>query len=425
MPVLLKIIFIFALILALNRLRVHLGFCLLAGSLVLGVWMELAPLQLFNSVFYSLVSFQTVSLILIVGLILVVSRLMKESGHLDRIVMTFGKISRDDRTTASFMPALIGLLPMPGGALFSAPMVETALGEHSMKAEERTAVNYWFRHIWEYWWPLYPGVVLAVALLEVETWRFMAMMAPMTLVTVFSGIIFILRPLEDKSSQKPNGFSWNDLKSFVWEIMPILIVVIVIIAIGGVSGFLALMGIKLELPGTFSILPGLAASILWVCIANHLPSWELRKAFCNKDILPMLFLIASIMIFKGVMTDSGAVLVIREELVAYRIPVILIILIMPFLSGFVTGIAFGFVGASFPIIIPMFQASGLFDYLSYAAVAYSFGYMGMMLSPIHLCFLVTKDYFGASLLGTYRYLFRPALSVMTTAIAIFTATRFF
>ena len=387
--------------------------------------MELAPLQLFKSIFYSLASLQTISLILIVGFILIVSRLMKESGHLDRIVASFRRLSRDDRTIGSVMPALIGLLPMPGGALFSAPMVETAFSDHSMTGEERTAVNYWFRHIWEYWWPLYPGVVLAVALLEVETWRFMAVMAPMTLVTVLSGVIFILKPLENKASHETQGFSWMDIKGFLWEIMPILIVVIVIIAIGGLTGFLGLIGISIGVPGTFSILPGLATSILWVCIANRLSFREFRKAFWNRDIPPMLFLIVAIMIFKGIMTDSGAVLLIREELVAYRVPAILIILIMPFLSGFVTGIAFGFVGASFPIIIPLFQTSGLFDYLSYAAVAYSFGYMGMMLSPIHLCFLVTKDYFGASLLGSYRYLLKPALAVMATAVAIFLLTRGF
>jgi len=425
MPALFKIICVFGLILALNRLRIRLSLCLLAGSILLGFWMKLAPARLVESVFYSLGSLQTISLILIVGSILIASRLMKESGHLDRIVASFGRLSRDDRTTGSVMPALIGLLPMPGGALFSAPMVETAFSEHSMTGEERTAVNYWFRHIWEYWWPLYPGVVLAVALLEVDTWRFMAVMAPMTLVTVLSGIIFILKPLGKKSSHMKQDFSWLDIKAFLWEIMPILVVVIVIVAMGGLTGLLALMGIKIGVPGTFSILPGLAASILWVCIANRVSFGELCKAFWNRDIPPMLLLIVAIMIFKGVITDSGAVLLIREELVAYRIPVILIILIMPFLSGFVTGVAFGFVGASFPIIIPLFQSSGTFDYLSYAALAYSFGYMGMMLSPIHLCFLVTKDYFRASLLGSYRYLLMPALTVMTAALAIFLTTRLF
>ena len=139
----------------------------------------------------------------------------------------------------------------------------------------------------------------------------------------------------------------------------------------------------------------------------------------EKGILSMLLLVASIMIFEGVMMDSRAVMEIRNELMAYRIPVGLIILVMPFLSGMITGIAVGFVGTSFPLIIPLFHSPDTFRYLLWAALAYTFGYMGMMLSPVHLCFLVTKDYFKAGLLDSYRYFLLPALTVMLSALALF------
>ena len=99
------------------------------------------------------------------------------------------------------------------------------------------------------------------------------------------------------------------------------------------------------------------------------------------------------------MKDSRAVVDIRTELMTYRIPMLLVIVIMPFLSGLITGIGIGFVGTSFPLVIPLFPPTPLFNFLSYAALAYVFGFMGMMLSPVHLCFLVTKDYFKAGLLG--------------------------
>jgi len=77
------------------------------------------------------------------------------------------------------------------------------------------------------------------------------------------------------------------------------------------------------------------------------------------------------------------------------------------------------VGASFPLIIPLFPASSTVEYLAYAAVAYSFGYMGMMLSPVHLCFLVTKDYFKASLMRSYRPLILPVVTVLISALILF------
>jgi len=57
--------------------------------------------------------------------------------------------------------------------------------------------------------------------------------------------------------------------------------------------------------------------------------------------------------------------------------------------------------------------------MSCAALAYTFGYMGMMLSPVHLCFLVTKDYYKANLLKCYRHVLWPALTVMGTVVFIF------
>jgi integral membrane protein (TIGR00529 family) len=418
-----KVLSVFGLILVLNRLKIELSIALLSGSLILGIWMNLGPRRLLESGLGSLTDLQTISLIMIVGIILLMSRLMQKTGHLDRIVASFSALSKDPRVAGSVMPALIGLLPMPGGALFSAPMVDTALCKNKMSREEKTAVNYWFRHIWEYWWPLYPGVVLAVALLKVEVWRFMAVMIPMTLVSVFAGTFFILRPLGRTQETSGRIFSSKDIRGFLWEIMPILIVVGIILALGGLTGLLGVIGIRTRIPGSVSILPGLVASTVWICFVNRIKMKTVFHEATSKGILPMLILVASIMVFKGIMNDSKAVIQIRDELLAYRIPIIMVILLMPFLSGLITGIAIGFVGTSFPLIIPMLPAPDLFTYLSWAALAYTFGYMGMMLSPVHLCFLVTKDYFKAGLARSYRYLFLPVVAVMVTALLLFIATR--
>jgi len=366
---------------------------------------------------------QTVSLILIVGLIMVMSRLMKESGHMDRLVRSFAPLSKDPRTVGSFMAALIGLLPMPGGALFSAPMVETCMAAQSVTSEQKTLLNYWFRHVWEYWWPLYPGVVLAIALLKVETWAYMAVMAPMSLISLMVGVIFIFRPMKEIERTEGAGFTWTGIRAFLWESMPILIVVLVIMAMAGLVRFLGLFGYPVRISGALSILPGLLVSLIWICAVNRTSIGQLKSALIDRGILPMLFLLLAIMVFQGVLIESRAALEIRNELMAYRVPVILIVLVMPFLSGLITGIAIGFVGTSFPLVVPMLPAAHPFEYLSYAALAYTFGYMGMMLSPVHLCFLVTKDYYKASLLKSYRHLLLPALSVMAIVLALFLITR--
>ncbi|MFC1868325.1 DUF401 family protein [Thermodesulfobacteriota bacterium] len=422
-PALVKIFVVFGIILILNRLHLHVALSLLIGALVLGLWMGLGPVDLFVSARESISRMQTISLLLIVELIMVMSSLMEKSGHMARLVKSFTSLSRDGRTVGSVMSALIGLLPMPGGALFSAPMVEASLSEISATNEQKSALNYWFRHLWEYWWPLYPGVILVVALLEIKTWHFMVLMAPMTLVSVIAGLFFILRPMGKSEDYNEGSISLSGVKRFIWEMMPILIVIFFIAAFTGLVSILDLMGFSFKVPTLLPILPGLIISIIWVCYVNDTPLSQLKSAITSKGNLIMLFLIIAVMIFKGVMGDSGAVVLIRDELMTHKIPLILLILIMPFLSGFILGIAVGFVGASFPLIIPLFQTPDNLEYLLFAGLAYTFGYMGMMLSPVHLCLLVNKNYFKTGLLNTYRHIIMPVLTVLATAVLLFVIIR--
>jgi uncharacterized protein len=418
-PALLKVLIVFGLVLSLNRFRLQLSLSLIIGALVLGLWMGMAPFHWLEEAFLSMIRFQTVSLALIVGLILVLSRIMDGAGQMQRLVESFTRLTRDPRTIGSVMTAMIGLLPMPGGALFSAPLVETSLSGKKVSPEQKTLLNYWFRHVWEYWWPLYPGVVLAVALLKVETWVYILFMAPLTLISVFAGVVFILRPMGKIEINGTGSFSWGAFRGFVWEMMPILIVIVLIALTAGVTATLGFLGIHVKVSGAVSILPALLAAIVWVCRVNHLPGAKIQSAFMDRTILPMLYLVLAIMVFQGTLTESQAVMKIRDELAENNVPLILVIALMPFLSGFITGIAVGFVGLSFPLVIPMFPPSPFFDYMACAALAFTFGYMGMMLSPVHLCFLVTKDFYRASLLKSYPRLLLSALTVMAAVVILF------
>jgi len=400
-------------------MRLHLSLSLFTGSVVLAFWMGLGAYPLTGVVLTSATSLQTIGILLIVWLIMVMSKIMKEAGQMDRLVASFSRLSGDPRTVGSVMTALIGLLPMPGGALFSAPMVDASLARLPVNKEQKTIINYWFRHIWEYWWPIFPGVILALALLKVETWIYISSMAPVTIISIGAGVLFILRPIRHTGQEETRQVSWRAFGSFLREILPILIIIFFILFQAALREVLAMVGVSFALPGALSILPGLVAALIWVAASNHLPGYRIRAALLDQGSVSILLLIVAIMIFQGVLKESQAALQIRSELFAYRIPISLVMMILPFLAGFVTGIAVGFVGTSFPLIIPMFPENSLAGYLSSAALAFTFGFMGMMLSPVHLCFLVTKDYYGASLIKSYRYLLLPALTVMATVAGIF------
>ncbi|MBW2322185.1 MAG: DUF401 family protein [Deltaproteobacteria bacterium] len=389
LPALVNVFLAFSLILIAHRLKIHLSLGFFMGAIMLGLLMGLPPQTILAGVIKSILNSMVLSLIMIVALILVLSQLMSQSGQLGRIVTSFTHATSNTRIVTAFMPALIGLLPMPGGALFSAPMVRAASESSGLDANLKTTINYWFRHIWECWWPLYPGVILAVSLLGVQTWRFVLFQAPLTIFAVTAGFFFLLRQIPKTRPSDNKGFgtsgSWM---LFLKEARPIILV---ILAIPGVALFEWIFGV--DLLGVTSVFLGLSLCLLWVIGQNSIPPIQVFRTALNKSIPSMLFLILGIMAFKGILIESLAVEKIHAELIHYGISPLIVILVLPFLSGFFTGIAIGFVGASFPLVVPLLAHCQGVDYMSHALLAYASGFMGMMLSPVHICLLVTRDYF--------------------------------
>jgi hypothetical protein len=119
--------------------------------------------------------------------------------------------------------------------------------------------------------------------------------------------------------------------------------------------------------------------------------------------------------------SAGSTLVslMRDEMIGMGIPIILVIIGVPLISGMVTGVAFAFVGASFPLVFALLGPSPGFNVLASTTVlAYVSGYVGMILSPIHVCFVITLAYFKTSLFRVYPFLLGPLLFVFVAGVVL-------
>jgi hypothetical protein len=95
--------------------------------------------------------------------------------------------------------------------------------------------------------------------------------------------------------------------------------------------------------------------------------------------------------------------------------VVLVLMVLPFVIGISTGITMAYVGITFPILLPFFDGV---DYPMVAyMLAYAGGYAGVMLSPVHLCLVLTTEYFKADLGAVYREVIKPMAAVLLVALA--------
>jgi len=417
----------FALILLLVRLRVPLALAIVAGAVLLGLGAGMPPAAVGREAVLGALRPLALAVLLAVVLLLTISELMQRSGGMEEIVALARASLRRPTLTLAALPALIGLLPMPGGALFSAPLVASAAGGGRASGELLSAINYWYRHVWEYWFPLYPGVILAMTLTGSSLSAFAAFQLPMSLVMAAAGLPLLRRASATlpAAGRPPAGASTGRLARATASIWIVLVVWAPVSAalrlVGAGHGGSALAETVIRF---LPIVAGLLASLAWTAAAQRLAAPAALATVARKLCSPLAGLVASIMVFQHLLERSGLPPRIAAEMTAQHLPAVLVVVLLPFIAGLVTGVAFGFVGASFPIVIGLVAALPAAPALRpFAVLAYACGHLGMMASPIHLCYVVSNRYFGTPFGPVYRHLWLPLLLTATGAAAYFLLLR--
>lgn len=397
-----KLLGVVGLIVFLIRKKWNLGYIMIFASLLLGVLFRLKVKDIILNVVLAIIDSMTLKLFGIIVLVFLLSGVLRKIESLRDIVDSLQKLVKDHRLILAFIPAFLGLIPMPAGAMFSAPMVNEVASRMNLQAEEKTFINYWFRHIWELIWPLYPSIILFSALLEVEIREIVKVQFPLTIALFIIGLVWeqrnIKRNIIENTNKKDVFFNMKKLFLGTW---PILLIVVFVLFV------------KLDFLISLSIV------ILSLILLNR---YKIKvkdiKDIIKSDLdLNILFLIAGIMIFKRMLEATGIIIIIPEFFTGLGIPRLVVLFIIPFLVGILTGISSATVGICFPVLLPFMVVQNEVN-LNYAMFAYVGAYIGMMISPVHLCLVVTKDYFKADLAKIYKLLALPLLIIILFALIL-------
>lgn len=413
----LKILSTFILILVCIRLKLGLWLSVLGGALSIallfglgaGEWLQVSVAALGKEKFLFLVS--------IVGLILILSDGLERSGQSQRLMDALSGYLHDNRLRLIFFPALIGLLPMPGGAVFSAPMVKAVSADMPIQNIDRAIINYWFRHVWELAWPLYPGIILTVALAEIPLSAFISKSWPGVVAMFLFGWLFLLRP-----ATRGKYFSENtvdvtkerNIKRVLKEATPLLIAIVGAI---GLESILARFAH--HIPFEWGVLAALCVAAMSVMMQNNLRGDYLVHILTKKSLWSMLAVIAAIFIFKDTMQAAGVVEAMAEAS-GEKSALFAAAILLPFLVGMVSGINVAFVGATFPLLLGLLEIMHLqHQSVPYLILATFSGFTGVMISPIHICFMLTCEYFATDLVATWKKLVLPCTGFALTGIGLF------
>lgn len=421
-----KVLFAFGVMLAGLRLRQPLWLSVLAGGLVLALsfhmplaqWAQVAALSMFQR--------ETIFLVLILALILFLSEVLEKSGQTRRLMQAATGFLTDPKLRLAFFPALVGFLPMPGGAVFSAPLVRDMADDLGLHRRDTALVNYWFRHLWELCWPLYPGIILTSSLAGVPLARLIAYTCPCILLCMLLGWRFIMRPATAHlGGARQQERIPRNIRAALTEGLPMLIAICC-----GLGFEVGMTFLAPDLPFELGIMAALVLAIACALIQNRVGPGFVAGVLTDRELYRLVALVVSVLVFKDVLQASGAV----EQLARVASgpgALFALTLGLPFLVGLISGITVAFVGATFPIILGVLHNLGattgaeipLMPYLTLGLFA---GFTGVMVSPLHVCFILSCQFFGADIGPAWRRLLIPCGLLLACGIAwFFVLTRLF
>jgi hypothetical protein len=392
---LLKILGVFFVLALLTFKKVSLWISLLITTVLLGLLFHVPIGRIAMDLLSSAVDGKTLLLLGALVSILFFSNLLKETGRLNKILEGFSHLLKDARVVVALLPAIIGLMPVVGGALLSAPMVVPGCDELRLSQERRTFINYWFRHVWEFVLPTYPALILAATLMGIPLRKLCWINLPFTPVAILSGILIgywgVSKPVrEEDPSERISG----------WELFKNMFPLIL--------GLLLVVGFKVEIAYAFGV------TILGMIVFYRIGRHKVLKGFKESIGIELLLAVTIVMGFKKVLESSQAISSVSATLSSSGVPNWLIAMLVPLLVGVLTGFTVTPIAIGFPILIPLLHQDPNFYY--YMGAGFVSGICGVLLSPFHPCLVLTKEFFHADWRGVYRLVSIPVASLLAVAL---------
>jgi integral membrane protein (TIGR00529 family) len=384
-----KLFSVLALISYLLRKKFRIGSVLLAASALLALLYVMSPHRISMAIAAAVTNQVTIKLTLSLTLIRVIELLLRENNVLRGMMEASKSLFRNRKLIIISMPLLIGMLPSLGGAYFSAPMVEESTKGLKMSKEEKGFINFWFRHPWEFALPLYPGLLLASAISGMQLRALILANLVYAVTMLITGFIFSMKGTSETIDTA--RVSREGLLSFLPITSIILLVVLFNVEL---QMALLLLSVALFLYYRYSV------SRIFSAIRHGLS-------------LDVVLLILGVMLFKELMEMTGAVNNIGELLLSWGVPLMPLLVILPFISGLLTGVTVGFVSSTFPLLIHLMPGFPI----GAVSLAFASGFIGVLMSPVHVCLVLTREYFSADMWGIYRKIL-PACAILFVVAVI-------
>ena len=385
------------------RRRQPIGIAILVGGIFIWLCTDPTFKELKDAVIQMATTPRSYDLVGALYLVICLEIELRKSGCLAGMVEALSRMFSSRRFTLAVMPAFLGLLPSIGGARFSAPIVEEASKGFEAKPEDKAAINFWFRHIFEFSSPLVPGMILACGIAGVKIGDLIVHLGWLTIVAFILGWIVMVRGLKQTVATRTevsNEEAKRHNMDFVLSLTPVIANVVLMVAFG--------------LQASVSMIIVVVAMIPLLMFFNRHVS--VREVFIGALDYKMFANVICILLFIALLESTGVLALLVAAFESSPLPIPVIIGFLSFIIGLLTGISQGHVAIMMPIVAGISMGD-----LDLVGVAMVFGVAGQMVTPTHLCLTITVDYFKSDFFKTLK----PVLWAQIPLAIIFIVVSYF
>ncbi len=341
----------------------------------------------------------TLTLVLASFFIMLLSLLYKETALVNVLTRSLGGFIKNSKIIVSLLPAVIGLMPVAGGALMSAPMVEVEADKLGLDESKKTYVNIWFRHAILPIYPISQFLILTAFLTETTIASIIIRQALVVIVMIAIGYFIGLRKtrnLKQENSEIPSNPKAN-LKKLVYSFSPIIITVLLTAALNVNIAIATLMG------------------VITILIITRSKTTVFRKILKNRALWEVTLAAFGALFFRNVTLASGASEILGNALANMNLNGIILLSVVPAVLGFLLGSPSGAIALSVPIL-----AETITFIPKTASLLYISAYLGYLIAPTHLCLVFTAQYFKSPISKSYKYLIPSTIvSIISALITYF------
>lgn len=386
-----------------KKLKINFGFSLIISAVIISFIFGITPQKTVYNFFSVFTTYAQIKNVIIVTLIGSFGLLLKKYDFLTKVNEALQNMLSGQKTVMLVLPAVVGLLSVPGGAQLSAPFVDELGEELKVKKDIRCVLNLTCRHIATFLMPTSNSIIVLIAAAPQVDMYFLILLN-LGFVILMQLFCYLFYAKDIKEIKVP--VDKTKIPAYIKQLLVYLSPIYMIIIFNGVFKIELIASVILSF-GIIYLISGRGDT------KGYFETFKKGLKINTFIMMVGLFFIQNTIKSADTLINGFSHIFVNSQ----GIVLALAIFAFALLISVTTGLSYPATG----VIMPMIASLGLgtTQLTVYAFFVFCCTFIGYFFSPLHLCQLLTIQSMGCKPKNVYKEYAKLIPTVSVCAFVLF------